>query len=60
MSDKQTKPAGGAVADNKDAHDKSNPKDKKDSLIPKEEELVSIIFIFSSIIVIINTWFCLE
>lgn len=52
MSDKQTKPAGGAAADNKDAHDKSNPKDKKDSLIPKEEELVSITFIFTFKIVI--------
>lgn len=40
MSENQnSKPAAGAVPDNKDAKDKANPKDKKD-LLNKEEELV--------------------
>ena len=41
MSENQnSKPAAGTVPDNKDAKDKANPKDKKDALLNKEEELV--------------------
>lgn len=52
MSEKQQPKVNGS-GDNKDAHDKKNPKEK-DSLIPKEEELVCITtIIFSYLLTIL-------